>query len=49
VHKGKAATYRLRLLAGTDPYGNPYGQQEVTVVVGGNIKFGEGTFYIPPQ
>jgi hypothetical protein len=49
IHKGKAATYTLRLLAGTDPNGTSYPQQEVLdVLVGGRIKFGEGNFWIPP-
>ncbi len=48
-HKGKAATYTLHLLAGTDPNGDSYGEQEVTgVLVGGTIKFGEGNFFVPP-
>ncbi|HEY1409950.1 MAG TPA: hypothetical protein VF434_13490, partial [Promineifilum sp.] len=46
-HKGKAATYTLRLLAGVAPSG-PYGQQQVTgILVGGSVKFGEGNFLIP--
>jgi uncharacterized repeat protein (TIGR01451 family) len=47
IHKGKTTTYTLRLKAGTAPTG-PYSQQTVTgIVVGGSVKFGEGSFWIP--
>jgi hypothetical protein len=49
VHNGKVTVYTLELQAGTDPNGASYPAQTVTVTVGGAVKYGEGSFWIPPM